>query len=142
MENFLEDPSFEEIKYLSNQLLEFLVELLESNIPLYSPILNKLISSKYHILSVTLVDLIVQLFKNKKNHYLWILEHCLRIDFRQVTKEKSVKNAVKTNFIQKLTNEGVYQYTIATLARNRFNKQIIEKGLTVLILLSKNFKPL
>ena len=54
---------------------------------------------------------------------------------------KSIKNPNKISFIHKLVNEGVYEYTIAVLARNRFQKVILEKVLGVLVLLSKNLKP-
>ena len=119
-----------------------MIELIESNLGLFVPILNKLISSKYNSLLETLVHTISQLFKSGKVCYLWILEHCLKIDVRQGSKDKSIKNPNKISFIHKLVNEGVYEYTIAVLARNRFQKVIVEKALGVLVLLSKNLKPL
>lgn len=40
----------------------------------------------------------------------------------------------------KLVNEGLYDHVTIILARNRLNKQIAEKALNVLVLLSKNLK--
>ena len=40
----------------------------------------------------------------------------------------------------KLVNEGLYDHVTIILARNRLNKQTVDKALNVLVLLSKNLK--
>lgn len=44
--------------------------------------------------------------------------------------------------INKLVNDGLYEYIFAVLARNRFNRAVVEKTLNTTILLCRYYKPL
>jgi hypothetical protein len=83
---------------------------------------------------------LVNLLKNAKVNAVWVLEHCLKIDFGQTNKQKGSKNQNKCNFILKLVNEHLYEYLLIILCRCRFNKVVVDKILNIFILLSKNYK--
>ena len=70
----------------------------------FYPILNKLITSKHIFLSHELSTTLSELLKNNKINAIWILEHCLKIDFGQSNGKKGNKMQGKFSFVAKLVN--------------------------------------
>ena len=52
------------------------------------------------------------------------------------------KTQGKFAFVGKLVNEHLYEYLLVMMARSRFNKLVVDKILSIFIILSKNYKPL
>jgi signal-transduction protein with cAMP-binding, CBS, and nucleotidyltransferase domain len=48
----------------------------------------------------------------------------------------------KYELITKLTSEGVYEFMLALLARNRFSRPVVEKALSVIIIFCRFNRPL
>lgn len=54
----------------------------------------------------------------------------------------NIAQATKYEFISRLAMEGLYEYLIAMLARNRFSRTVAEKIMSVLVLACRYYKPL
>lgn len=126
----------EKFEHLAKKLFKLLIQKAGFDQQLFMPILLKHITSHMKLLKPQIEKEVISLLRQNSPCGVWILEQFLRIQ----TAQGNIQG--KNELIAKLAGEGVYELTLALVARHRFSKAVVDKGLSVIILFCRFHKPL